>query len=96
MMDRRAFIACCAVAVFPAPVTSAEPTKRPRVGFLGAESQTTNGHFLAAFRSGMRELGYAEGQNLVIEERRQSLLLSSLAIPLLWGWSRASHGRAGT
>ena len=69
MMDRRAFISCCAVAVFPAPVASAEPTKRPRVGFLGAESQTTNGHFLAAFRSGMRELGYAEGQNLVIEER---------------------------
>jgi len=68
-MDRRAFISCCAVAVFHAPVASAELTKRPRVGFLGAESQTTNGHFLDAFRSGMRELGYAEGQNLVIEER---------------------------
>jgi putative ABC transport system substrate-binding protein len=68
-MQRRAFISCCAAAVFPTLVASAELTKRPRVGFLGAESPTSSGHFLDAFRSGMRELGYAEGQNLDIEQR---------------------------
>jgi putative ABC transport system substrate-binding protein len=40
-----------------------------RLGFLGAETPSTNQHFLDAFRLSMRELDYVEGQNLIIEDR---------------------------
>lgn len=38
-----------------------------RIGFLGASRASP--HFLEAFRQGLRELGYAEGKNIVIEYR---------------------------
>jgi hypothetical protein len=40
-----------------------------RVAFLGAESPATSGHFLDAFRQGLRNLGYVEGQTITIEAR---------------------------
>jgi len=40
-----------------------------RVAFLGAESQSTNQHFLEAFRRGMRDHGHIDGHNISIEER---------------------------
>jgi putative ABC transport system substrate-binding protein len=40
-----------------------------RVGFVGAETLSTNRHWLEAFRLGMREQGYVEGQTLSIEDR---------------------------
>lgn len=40
-----------------------------RVAFLGAESPATSGHFLDAFRQGLRDLGYVEGQTITIEAR---------------------------
>src|SRR6266566_3600129 len=45
------------------------PGSIPRVAFLGAESASTNRHFLDAFRQGMREHGYVEGQNITLVER---------------------------
>jgi putative ABC transport system substrate-binding protein len=41
----------------------------PVVGFLGAESATTNEHLFEAFRQGMRDHGYIEGQNITLEAR---------------------------
>ena len=43
------------------------PSKVPRVGVLEERSPTNP--FLAVFRQGLRELGYTEGQNIVIEYR---------------------------
>jgi putative ABC transport system substrate-binding protein len=40
-----------------------------RIAFLGAESPATSRHFLDAFRQGLRDLGYVEGQNITIEAR---------------------------
>jgi putative ABC transport system substrate-binding protein len=40
-----------------------------RIAFLGAESASTNQHFLDAFRQGMREHGYVDGQNVTLVER---------------------------
>jgi putative tryptophan/tyrosine transport system substrate-binding protein len=40
-----------------------------RVAFLGAESAATNQHFFDAFREGMREHGYIDGQNVTFLER---------------------------
>jgi putative ABC transport system substrate-binding protein len=45
-----------------------QPVKIPRIGIIGASSQSTGGHYLEAFRQGMRELGYADNQ-IVIEAR---------------------------
>ena len=40
-----------------------------RIAFLGAESASTNQHFFDAFREGMREHGYIDGQNVTFLER---------------------------
>ena len=41
----------------------------PRIAFLGAESASTNQHFFDAFRQGMIEHGYVDGQNITLVER---------------------------
>ena len=48
-------------------VAGTQPAKIPRIGFLGASSFSANAARLEAFRQGLRELGYAEGKNIVIE-----------------------------
>jgi putative ABC transport system substrate-binding protein len=40
-----------------------------RIGFLGAESPATSQHVLDAFRHGLQDLGYIEGQTITIEAR---------------------------
>ena len=44
-----------------------QPTKIPRIGYLGSTSVSAR---TEAFRQGLRELGYVEGKNIVIEWRR--------------------------
>jgi len=46
-----------------------QPTKIPRIGFLSPSSRLTLAIRYEAFRQGMRELGYVEGKNIVIESR---------------------------
>jgi len=53
--------------VAPLAAHAQPPSQVPRVGVLGERSPTDP--FLAAFRQGMRELGYTEGQSIVIEDR---------------------------
>jgi putative tryptophan/tyrosine transport system substrate-binding protein len=45
------------------------PKKLARVGYLAAASATADTPRLEAFRQGLRELGYVEGENLSIEYR---------------------------
>jgi len=70
-VDRREFFESIAVAIIAVPrAAQAQPARRTgRIGFLGAETASTNQHFLDAFRLGMREHGYVEGHNLSIEVR---------------------------
>jgi putative ABC transport system substrate-binding protein len=70
-MDRRAFIGTFGVAVLATPLAAtAQPASRiPRVGFLEPGAPTVNRHFADALRQGLRELGYAEGRDIIIEER---------------------------
>jgi putative tryptophan/tyrosine transport system substrate-binding protein len=46
-----------------------QPTKNPRIGYLSGSSPSTSPARREAFRQGLRELGYVEGKNIVIEQR---------------------------
>ena len=46
-----------------------QPTKVPRIGYLMRCSLSTVVDRIEAFRQGLRELGYVEGKNIVIEWR---------------------------
>ena len=49
--------------------TAQQPKKVPRIGFLGASSASVLAARIEAFRQGLRDLGYVEGKNIVIEWR---------------------------
>ena len=68
-MDRRTFISgvASAVSALPFAVLAQQPPKLWRIGYLRRTSREPAD--IAAFRLGLRELGYVEGQNLVIDER---------------------------
>ena len=46
-----------------------EPRKIPLIGFLSSQSASRSAERAAAFRKGLRDLGYVEGKNIVIEYR---------------------------
>ena len=72
MRDRRAFLGMIAGVLVAAPFSTfaqqPSPTLR-RIGFLGSESASNQAKRLEALRAGLRELGYVEGKNIVIEIR---------------------------
>jgi putative ABC transport system substrate-binding protein len=51
------------------PAQAQQPKKVPRIGFLITSSPSTISARLEAFRQNLRELGYVEGTNIVIEYR---------------------------
>ena len=51
------------------PVEAQQAKKIPRIGFLLAPPRTALSEALDAFRQGLRELGYMDGQNILIEYR---------------------------
>jgi putative ABC transport system substrate-binding protein len=68
-MKRRQFMGFLsgAVAAWPTAVRALEPNRIYRLGQLsGGDAFAT---YFAAFKDGMRDLGYIEGQNLMIEHR---------------------------
>ena len=66
-MDRRAFLAALGVGAVAAPVAAgAQQSKVQRVGVLFGVSSTP---LIEAFERGLRELGYVEGKNILIERR---------------------------
>ncbi|HEX6775451.1 MAG TPA: ABC transporter substrate-binding protein [Methylomirabilota bacterium] len=69
-MDRREFLGALAAGLLAAPAAEAQPTgKVYRIGMLERTPAATNAANLDGFRQGLRELGYVEGKNLVIEYR---------------------------
>ena len=46
-----------------------QPTKIPRIGFLTSGFPVAVAHLLEGFKQGLRELGYVEGQNVLLELR---------------------------
>ena len=46
-----------------------QPKKIPRIGVLNPATPATVAHLIEAFKQGLREHGYVEGQNVVLESR---------------------------
>ena len=69
-VPRRTFMAVVATGLLAAPLRAAAqpPRKVPRVGVLASRSPEAPGPS-EGLRQGLRELGYGEGQNVVIEWR---------------------------
>jgi putative tryptophan/tyrosine transport system substrate-binding protein len=68
-MDRRdTVLALLALGAAPLAAEAQHAGKVARIGFLAA-NLAANTHLHKAFRQGLRDLGYVEGRNLVIEYR---------------------------
>jgi len=70
VIDRRSFIGTLAGGLLAAPLAAEaqQAAKVPRIGYL-ANNLAVNPHLREAFRQGLRDLGYVEGRNVVIEYR---------------------------
>ena len=71
-MDRRNFVGAMAgslIATVRAASAKPQAAKVYRIGFLGTTSASEFASQVAALRAGLRDLGYVEGKNILIEFR---------------------------
>jgi putative ABC transport system substrate-binding protein len=68
-MHRRRFIASLGSAIALPCIAAAQQRALPVIGYLHFASPGSKSQFLHAFRQGLSESGYAEGQNVAIEYR---------------------------
>ena len=72
MVNRRQIIVGFGATALAAPLVSSAqppPTRTVRVGFLGPGSRSNTASRVDALRAGLRDLGYIEGTNVVIDYR---------------------------
>jgi len=60
---------CALLLALSFPVEAQQPKKIPRIGFLLSSTADAQSNRADAFRQGLRDLGYVEGQNISIEYR---------------------------
>lgn len=70
MISRRGFtLLTLAATAVPRVLRAQSASKAWRVGYLSMSSPGGDRHLVAALRQGLREQGYVEGENLVLEVR---------------------------
>jgi len=62
-------VATLALALLVAPLATNAQPPLPVIGYLSSRSPSESAHIVAAFRQGLKEAGFVEGQNVVIEAR---------------------------
>jgi putative tryptophan/tyrosine transport system substrate-binding protein len=88
MIVRAALTVVLALSILAAPLgaEAQQAGKIPRIGVLHPGAPPTSAHFAAAFTEGLREHGYVEGKNIVVERRfgeAQPELISNIAVELV-------------
>jgi putative tryptophan/tyrosine transport system substrate-binding protein len=69
-MNRRAFITVIGGAAAAWPLTArAQQAPLPVIGFISSRSPEDSPHMIEAFRRGLKEGGFVEGENVTIEFR---------------------------
>ena len=70
MMKRRDFITLLGLtATWPLAVGAQQRPNVPRVGYLFSLAQAESQHLWQACQQGLREMGYIDGQNIIVEPR---------------------------
>src|SRR5690349_12299862 len=71
ILRRRIFLALLTGTIVAAPViaVSQEAARLPRIGFLGHSTAALEANLVGPLREGLRDLGYTEGRNILIEYR---------------------------
>src|SRR6266850_3389362 len=74
-IDRRAFLGGLVLSLLAGPIGRAADAQEPkagkvyRIGFMSMRSGRADNPQLDAFQQGLREMGYLEGRNVVLEIR---------------------------
>ena len=107
-MKRRTFIAGLGSAAAWPVVVRAQQSAMPVVGFVNSGSADTSAGFVAAFRKGLGETGYVDGQNVIVEYQwlegqydrlpaiMAELVRRHVAVIATWGDATAPAAKAAT
>ena len=68
-MERRTFLGVIAGGLLAPPLAAGAQPGQHRIGFLGNSTAALEANLVGPFREGLRELGWVEGQKIVIEYR---------------------------
>jgi putative ABC transport system substrate-binding protein len=85
VIDRRAFLAGTGAVLLAAPLAAEaqQAAKVARIGYLVGASLSLSPHLHEAFRQGLRDLGYVEGRNVVMEYRDAAAELVALKVDVI-------------
>src|SRR3989338_2972921 len=64
-----ALILALGILAAPAPAQAQQKAKMYRIGFLGNSTAVLDANLVGPFREGLRDVGYNEGRNVLIEYR---------------------------